>query len=149
MTDEHIRDVWFGGNAHALEMYRLICSMSHVWDDLIDKDKAVSDAAINGAFMTALVYLQSNPFYRSIQDAVLPIWLSVCSSYEVANHFEQTGDPHGLELAHGLRYAGGQVIAYAVITCLGYHAAVKVLPEVWKQMVPERIHDYLQEHLHD
>jgi purine-cytosine permease-like protein len=138
---------WFNGNQDALNMYRAFVDLLHTWDDLVDKDKDVSEMATNRAFLTCLVYLPANPFYRSIQDAVLPMWLVVVSSYETANKFERDKDAHGLEIAHGLRYAAGHIVAYAVHVCVGPEKAKEVLPDVWKSIFFERYDDYRKEHL--
>ena len=65
---------WFGGNENALRMFNAFVDLAHVWDDLVDKDKPVSADDINRAFLTCLVYLPANPFYRSIQNEILPMW---------------------------------------------------------------------------
>lgn len=138
---------WFGGNQDALNMYRAFVNLAHTWDDMIDRDKPVSADDINRAFLTCLVYLPANPFYRAIQEQILPMWLVVVSSYETANAFEKAKDPHGIEIAHSLRYAAGSIVAYAVHVCLGAEKAKEVLPEVWKAMFYERFDDYRKEHL--
>jgi purine-cytosine permease-like protein len=138
---------WFGGNQDALNMYRAFVNLAHTWDDMVDRDKPVSADDINRAFLTCLVYLPANPFYRAIQDQIMPMWLVVVSSYETANAFEKAKDPHGIEIAHSLRYAAGNIIAYAVHVCLGAEKAKEVLPEVWKAMFYERFDDYRKEHL--
>ena len=138
---------WFGGNQDALNMYRMLVALTHTWDDLVDKDKEVSDEEINNAFLIALVYMPTNPFYRLIQDAVMPMWLTVLSAYEVANKFEKDKDQHGIEIAHNLRYAVGHVVAYMVQVCVGYEKAKEIMPEIWKSVVFERFDDYRKEHL--
>jgi hypothetical protein len=138
---------WFGGNKAAFDMYLLFEDLSHTWDDLIDKDKDVSDADINRAFLNCLVYLQVNPFYRSIQDQIMPMWISVVSAYDTANLYEKNKDAHGIEIAHGLRYAAGHIIAYAVHVCVGAEKAKELMPEVWKNIFFERYEDYKKEHL--
>jgi purine-cytosine permease-like protein len=138
---------WFGGNQDALNMYRAFVNLAHTWDDMVDRDKPVSADDINRAFLTCLVYLPANPFYRAIQEQILPMWLVVVSSYETANAFEKAKDPHGIEIAHSLRYAAGSIVAYAVHVCLGAEKAKEVLPEVWKAMFYERFDDYRKEHL--
>jgi hypothetical protein len=138
---------WFGGNQDALNMFRMFVDMSHTWDDLVDKDKDVSESEINNAFLIALVYLQANPFYRSIQEQIWPMWMTVVTAYETANTFEREKDPHGIEIAHSLRYAAGHIIAYAVQVCVGPEKAKEVLPEVWKNIFYERFDDYRKEHL--
>jgi len=138
---------WFGGNQDALNMFRMFVVMSHTWDDLVDKDKDVSEKEINNAFLIALVYLQANPFYRSIQEQIWPMWMTVVTAYETANIFEREKDPHGIEIAHSLRYAAGHIIAYAVQVCVGPEKAKDILPEVWKNIFYERFDDYRKEHL--
>jgi hypothetical protein len=138
---------WFGGNQDALNMYRALVSLAHAWDDLVDGDKDVSENTTNQAFLTCLVYLPANPFYRQIQDQVLPMWMMVVSAYETANTFERNKDPHGLEIAHSLRYAAGHIVAYAVTVCVGPEKAKEILPDVWKAMFYERFDDYRKEHL--
>lgn len=138
---------WFGGNQDALNMYRAFAFLAHTWDDLVDKDVPVSEANINNAFLTALVYLPANPFYRAIQEAILPMWLVVVSSYETANRYERDKDAHGIEIAHGLRYAAGNILAYAVHVCVGADKAREYLPEMWKALFHERFDTYRKEHL--
>jgi hypothetical protein len=138
---------WFGGDEDALNMYRMFVDLAHTWDDLVDKDKDATEAAINNAFLVCLVYLPLNPFYQRIQRDVMPMWITVVSSYQTANYYERTKDPHGLELAHTLRYAAGQIIAYAVHVCVGPEKAAEYLPEVWKDIAIERFDDYRKEHL--
>ena len=138
---------WFGGNHDALQTYRMLVDLLHTWDDLVDKDKDVPEADINNAFLITLVYLPNNPFYRSIQAQVSPMWVSVVSAYAVANKFERAKDEHGIEIAHTLRYAIGHMVAFMVVTCVGQEKAKEVLPDVWKAMVFERFDEYRKEHL--
>ena len=138
---------WFGGNQDALNMYRMFVDLAHLWDDLVDKDVEATEDAINNAFLICLVYLPANPFYRSIQEQVLPMWLTVVSAYQTANKFERDKDPHGIEIAHGLRYAAGNIMAYAVHVCVGPEKAKEILPEMWKSVFHERFDEYRKEHL--
>jgi hypothetical protein len=140
---------WFGGNQDALNVYRMFVSLLHLWDDLVDKDKPenTTESQINNAFLICLVYLQANPFYRSIQDQILPMWITVVSGYETANKFEKDKDEHGIEIAHTLRYAAGNILAYMVHVCVGPEKAKEILPELWKDVVFERYDDYKKEHL--
>ena len=138
---------WFGGNQDAINLFDMLIDLAHTWDDLVDKDKDVTEAKINNAFMICLVYLPCNPFYQSIQRDVMPMWITVVSAYQTANHYEKTKDAHGVEIAHTLRYAAGQIIAYAVHICVGPEKAAEYLPDVWKALVIERFDDYRKEHI--
>lgn len=140
---------WFGGNQDALNMYRAFVDLAHIWDDMIDRDKPVSHEEINRAFLTCLVYLPANPFYRAIQDSILPMWTVVVSSFETANKFEKEKDEHGIEISHSLRYAAGSIIAFAIHVCVGREEAKKYLPDMWKSVFYERFDEYRKEHLND
>ena len=138
---------WFDGNEDALNMYRMFVDLAHTWDDLVDKDKEASEQAINNAFLICLVYLPLNQFYQQIQRDIMPMWISVVSAYQTANQYERNKDAHGIEIAHTLRYAAGNIIAYAVHVCVGPEKAAKYMPEVWKAIVVERFDEYRKEHL--
>jgi hypothetical protein len=147
MTSSEIRLQWFGGNTDALNMFNALVDLAHVWDDLVDGDKPVNESDINRAFLTALVYLPANPFYQSIQLQILPLWLMVVSAYDVANKFEKLKDEHGLEISHNLRYAAGHIVIFMSQTCVGYERAKEFMPDIWKDIVNDRIDDYRREHL--
>lgn len=138
---------FFGGNVDALNMYKMFIDLSHVWDDMVDKDKELSEDKVNNAFLVCLVYLPSNPFYQRIQRDIMPMWISVVSAFQTGNKFERDKDEHGIEIAHNLRYAAGHILAYAVHVCVGPEKAKEVLPELWKDIVFERYEDYRKEHL--
>ena len=138
---------WFGGNEDALNMYRMFVDLAHIWDDLIDKDKDTTEQDINHAFLTCLVYLPLNPFYQLIQRDVMPMWVTVVSSYETANKFEREKDARGLEISHMLRYAAGNILAYAIHVCVGPKQAAEFIPEMWKDVVNERYEEYRKEHI--
>jgi hypothetical protein len=138
---------WFGGDQNAYNLFQMFIELSHTWDDIVDKDKKISEDQVNNAFLIALVYMPSNPFYQRIQSAILPMWIPVVSAYKTANKFEQDKDEHGIEIAHNLRYAAGYIISYMVHVCVGYEKAQEFMPDVWKAVVFERFDDYRKEHL--
>jgi hypothetical protein len=146
MASPEIVRTWFGGNEDAANIYHMFEKLSHVWDDIVDKDKDVSEDAINEAFLICLVYLPANPFYQKIQMAVLPMWITVVSAYHTANKFEKDKDAHGIEISHGLRYAAGNIIAYAIHVCVGAEKAKEFIPEMWKNVVYERFEEYKKSH---
>ena len=146
VTDQ-TRLEWFGGNVDALNMYRMFIDLSHVWDDMVDKDKELTEDQTNNAFLICLVYLPSNPFYQLIQRDIMPMWISVVSAFQAGNKFEKDKDEHGIEIAHNLRYAAGHILAYAVHVCVGPEKAKEIVPELWKDIVFERFDDYRKEHL--
>lgn len=140
---------WFGGDVDALVMFQMIVDLAQAWDDLVDRDKEIDEPTINNAFLIALVYLPTNPFYQRIQHTVAPMWITVVSAFEAANKFEREKDPHGLEIAHTLRYIGAQIIAYAIHICVGPEKAREYIPIMWKRIASERFEEYRKERLND
>jgi hypothetical protein len=138
---------WFGGNQEALFMVDLMIDIAQTWDDVVDKDKEVTENDINRAFSNALIYLPLNGFYRQIQYQIIPMWITVISSFETANKFERDKDEHGIELAYLLRCSVGQIIAYAMYVCTGSEICKENLPAMWKWLLSGRFEDYRKEHL--
>lgn len=142
---------WFNNNEDAFMVFQMLLNLGHTWDDLVDKDnpQRATEYHINNAFLICLVYLQMNPFYKAIQSQVLPMWITVVSGYETANQYEREKDAHGIEIAHTLRYAAGNIVAYMIHICVGAEKAREYLPEMWKVVVFERYDPYKKEHLND
>jgi hypothetical protein len=137
---------WFRGDANALAVYRYLVDLSHIWDDLVDKDKPVKEESISYAFSIPLFILPANPFWREIEPEIRGFWVSVISSYMVANAFERSHDHHKVEIAHGLRYAVGQIFAYIFVRFYGLPEALPILEESWQALMSERFSPYFEEH---
>jgi hypothetical protein len=138
---------WFSGNEYACQIYDCLGELAHTWDDLVDKDKEVSEQRINKAFYIALVYLPTNPLYDELRHVLAPLWVTIISAYETANRYERDKDEHGIEIAHTLRYAAGHIVSYLITYCSGPDKAREYMPEAWKDIIPERFNDYRKEHL--
>lgn len=147
ISKDSVRAEWFGGELAGVDMVWLLVQMTHTWDDLIDKDKPVTDAAINNMMRIALVCLPANPVYQKIQGAAPALWSTIISAYAAANSYEKSKDEKGLEIGHTLRYMAGNLISLAMEACIGFDAASNYMPEMWKVVVFERFNDYRQEHL--
>lgn len=148
MTPESIAE-WFGGDPEGAQLFYMLRDLSHTWDDLIDKDAPVSDDKIHNAFLIGLAYLPLNRVYQRIQHVAAPLWQTVVAAYVTANQYERDKDPHGVEIAHGLRYAAGHILAYAMIATTGPAVAQTHMPAMWKAVVFERFEPYRKEHLDD
>jgi hypothetical protein len=140
------RPEWFGGDQNAILLYEQVVELAHIWDDLVDRDKPVSNEQINRAFHIALFLMPANPLYDQLRHVFTPMWAVVAHAYTVANHFEAEKDLQGLEISHNLRYAGGHLLAYLMVVCIGEQEARKHMPDLWKEIVNERFQDYLEEH---
>lgn len=142
-----IKHEWFNNNEDAVRLFQDLCGLADVWDNLIDKDKPVSNKEINELFITCLFRLPMNPIYHALELQIAPMWLTVISAYETANHFEDVKDEHGIELGHVLRYAAGHIISYVIIHCVGIDKSRQYIPEMWKNLANERFEEYRGEHI--
>lgn len=137
---------WFAGNVDAYDLYRQIVQMTHIWDDLIDKDREVSENEIHNVFGSMLFSIPSNPFYRKFEVEIRALIYTGAVSYQAANLMERSRDGHQLELAHYLRYVITTVGAFMIGVLNGTEAAPKIIASAMPVMIPERIDDYLKEH---
>lgn len=94
---------WMNGDAQAADLLVTLFHIGEVWDDLIDKDKPVSDDQINEAFVLALFDLSGNPFFARHASFLRPIMLMGMNSWMDSVSYERSGDPHWQVWAFVLR----------------------------------------------
>lgn len=133
----------FNGDQHAYALAYSIIVLTNIWDDLIDQDQPVTRTQINSAFYCALSEIPQNRFFARNRDYLQPLMDMMMVSYFCANEWEQTGDEHGMELGHVMRYAPAFFIG-SVIN-LAHDAIYPALPAIYKALCGERRHDYLKE----
>jgi hypothetical protein len=142
------REGWLSilnGNEAALRFCECLSRISNTWDDLIDLDRLPPAGEINAMLWMALAELPVNPFYQEHFSQLYPLIVNGMLAYLTSVHYERTVDPHGLELAHGLRYLITNAITQVVYICGGAEHALRVLPQVYKRICRERLADYLGE----
>lgn len=85
------------GHQEALLFLRAMGRLLHWFDDLIDKDRQVTDAETYEALWTALIELPQNTFYAEHQSVLQPIVANSIVNWRVATNIErnraaETGD---------------------------------------------------------
>jgi hypothetical protein len=133
----------FNGDQHAFSLAYSIILLTNIWDDLIDQDQPVTRTQINSAFYCALSEIPQNPFFARHRDYLQPLMDMMMVSYFCANEWEQTGDEHGMELGHVMRYAPALFIG-SVIN-IAHDGIYPRLPVIYKALCGERRNDYLKE----
>lgn len=98
------------GNAEAVAFVTSVAQASHVYDDLIDRDKEVTADAIHDLVWCLLVRLPTNPFYRAHQEVIRPVLITGILNWKAATDMETDGDLEELRIAHALRYAIADVL---------------------------------------
>lgn len=90
----------------ACELIHCYAQITHVWDDLIDKDKPVEDADVHRAFWHATVTIPNNPFFLRHRQTLLPIWANAIVTWRSANLLEQEKEEgEGKMLSYVLRHS--------------------------------------------
>lgn len=87
------------GNESAAEFLRLVSDIAHDWDDLIDRDVDVEPDTIDRAFLSTLVFLPNNDFYRQNFNVLHPVLISAINNWRVANELEAGGQEDDLRIA--------------------------------------------------
>lgn len=98
------------GNKDAEALVFCYMRITHVWDDLIDKDNVPTDEEINRAFFHMWVTIPSNPFFVAYRQTLLPILANVIVNWQTANKLEQIGSDKALQISHMLRHSPVDII---------------------------------------
>jgi len=139
---ENLRKVLLD-DAEAITYCLQLTYVSHIWDDLIDKDKPIKDEEIHNAFRICLYDIQKNPFYRKYQDELLPITLNCILQWQDATRMER-GDDHDKHMAYMLRVSLISLFAHCALLVGGTEWAYKIGPEV-RRIYSEDFGDYMKE----
>lgn len=115
----------------ALEFVGLIFDVFEVWDDLIDKDKSVSDELISDAFKKAVMYLPLNPFYMQNFASLYPHVVATITAWETANALHKNKDTESLAHAYTLRKLMINLVVECVRLLEGNTAALKASVLGW------------------
>lgn len=110
--------------------------ISQTLDDLIDKDRLVSDEKVYDAFWQALIELPANPFYRTHEPYLRPLMAAALQDWRDSVKLERRGDYHGRTLAFVLRDQ---------LTSLVVQCAYLVGGMAWMQQVSEAVRMHFHE----
>jgi hypothetical protein len=73
---------------NAVQLCEDFLYISHIWDDIQDKDKERTPREINEAFCKALGQVPMNPFYQANVLQIAPLTLMASLTWRIANRFE-------------------------------------------------------------
>lgn len=77
------------GNKAAADFLMTVCEAMHFWDDLIDKDKPITDATVHRVFTNLLCILPLNPFFREYTVQLCSAMMIAVQNWHVANDAER------------------------------------------------------------
>lgn len=144
MTDEQFLLHAYRNNQAAVALALELRHISHVLDDLVDKDKPVSEEQVRDAFWRAMIVLPANEFYATQLAYLHPLMSAALVNWQIANVFER-GCPEERNIAHSLRYDLATVLV--MIACLigGRKWAESVGPEIRRRCQRQPLGEYLEE----
>ena len=136
------------GNKDAAAMLEAISFWSHIYDDLIDRDKPVSDTDIHKAMWVLLVDLPRNPFFRAHETEFRGALVTGVMNWHAANQMEKSGCVEQLRIAHAIRYSAGDVAFLAMVFAGGEAHAIANASRCRLLMQHDTWQNYIQEHSH-
>lgn len=119
--------------------------ISQALDDLIDKDRPISDDAIYEAFWEALIELPANPFYRAHEPYLRPLMAAALQDWRDSVRLERSGKHHSRTLAFVLRDQLTSVVVQCAYLVGGRDWMQKVSEEVRLHFHEDALRDYLDE----
>lgn len=136
---------WLCGNEPAIELISNWFAVFHLWDDLKDRDREVSQREIDRSFYSQLVMVPNNPFFQAHQAMLTAQLMTSIMEWHAANELEASGDPHDLEIAYTLRCNVLGIIQLAALLCGGHDHAMAVGPEIRRFGQRETLAEYVGE----
>lgn len=97
-----------------------IGEIAEVWDDLVDKDKPVSDDRLNNAFTVMLTELPLNPFFDRYKTQLTPLMVAGINAWQDANALER-GSDNDKAMAYVLRDWYVELVMFVIYLTAGRH----------------------------
>lgn len=133
------------GDEDAIDFCDRLYKILHVWDDLVDGDKPVTQADLNDVFRSALVELPLNPFYRQHVGTLAPILSAGITAWEVSNVYERGLDRELWRKAHMLRVHVGAVFVACAEIVGGRDWSRQVAPAMYDLVQGDTLAAYMDE----
>jgi len=121
-----------------------VVKITDIWDNLIDKDKPVTDEEINQVFWMMLVEMPRNPAFRRYQLDITTVMSTGIINWHVANKL-QTGDDHAKQIAHVIRYSISDIALYLASAIGGAEWAAEVGPELRLRSQKDKLENFMKE----
>lgn len=133
------------GDQPAVMLNAALVEILHTWDDLVDKDKAVDDEAVNRAFRLALVVIPGNPFYQQHFSVLHPLLDNLILNWMAATSMERTPEtPVDLPVAFVIRSDYCNFLLKSMVLVGGFDHARAMWPNVRRFWHREGYDGYLR-----
>jgi hypothetical protein len=131
------------GNIEAVQFVVRVFRALHIWDDLIDRDKALTDDEINSVFWDLLVVLPTDPFYIRNIALLNSTLVNAIINWHIANKLEREGDEKDKSVAFVLRGAYIDILSAAAFIVGGMQWVQEVGPAIRRWAHEETFDEYM------
>lgn len=133
---------WTFGDRAATEFLSGLFAVIHLWDDLIDRDKPVSEETINRTFFWLVAEMPRNEFFIAFGERLS--WsMQICATQWLAcNRMERSGNDDLVARAYGLRDSAIEIVVQVACFLGGYDHAMKVSEEIYALSTSETLDEY-------
>lgn len=132
------------GNAEAIQFVVRVFRALHVWDDLIDRDKPLTDDEINSVFWDLLVVLPTDPFYTRNIALLNSTLVNAIVNWHIANKLEREGDDKDKSIAFILRGAYIDILSASAFVVGGMEWIKAVGPAIRRWAHEETFTEYME-----
>lgn len=108
------------GDTNAVSFILSFFDMCEVFDDLIDKDKPVTDEDIIRTLFTSLVDIPMNPFFVQFRQNLVPVIITGINAWLDANKLEK-GSDNDKVFAYVLRDWYAELVSFVIYLTRGRH----------------------------
>lgn len=129
VRDTKLRE-WFLGNEHAVRVCVQISHIAEVWDDLVDGDRKPSDTEVAHAFQSAMIHLQTNPFYMANHGMLMGVIVTAINAWHDANAMQESESGDERMQAFFLRNLGCEVATLCAFLVGGFDHMRKISLEM-------------------
>ena len=131
-------------NAEAIQFVVRVFRALHVWDDLVDRDKPITDDEINSVFWDLLIVLPTDPFYTKNIVLLHSTLVNAIINWHIANKLEREGDEKDRSIAFILRGAYIDLLSASAFIVGGMEWANKIGPAIRRWAHEETFDQYLE-----
>ncbi len=133
------------GNSEAVNFITDACEAIHFWDDLIDKDKPISDNAIDDIMDALFFRLPANQFYRNNEHLLRPIMMASIYNWQAATKMErEPKNTNDLHIAFILRSCYADLLGICAVIFHGRKNAINIICEIRRFWHSEGFDTYIK-----
>lgn len=131
------------GDAEAVQFAVRIFRAAHIWDDLVDKDKPVTDEELYAVFWDLLINLPADRFYQKNFGLLSGTLINAMMNWRIANTLEREGGQKDKSIAFVLRGAYVDILTASALIVGGVDWVKEIGPAIRRWAHEETFDQYL------